>query len=144
MFEENPELEDLMAQNGSNEYFELSIEKPSKGESFVLKGGKITLQINGMLFTNDLTDENSISVAIYDNNPQNYKSNKSLFSFSLPLEKDTADEEEKEFGFVPKFEDAYFVNLKETIEIKAGLYYYLILQKGETAAMYTGKFEVKE
>ena len=140
-FAPNPELEDLIAQNDSNEEFEFSAEKPETGEVFQLNNGKIDLEINGMLFTSELKDENNFEVTIYNNNPQNYTSKKSIATFPLNLEKDTSEEGD---GLAFATKDRYFYSLKKSLSTKPGLYYFLITQKGKTDPLYTGKFEVKE
>ncbi len=140
-FEANPELENLIAQNGNNEAFEFSAEKPELGEVFNLKNGKIDLQINGMLFTSELKDLSSFEVAIYNNNPQNFASKKNIATIQLILEKDTSEEED---GLAFATKDGYFYSLKKSLSAKPGLYYYLILQKGQPKPLFIGKFQVNE
>ena len=61
-FDSNPDLEKLIAQNGSDENFEFSIEKPAENEAFILKNGRADVQINGMLFASELEDESNFNV----------------------------------------------------------------------------------
>ena len=140
-FESNPALENLIAQNGSNEDFEFSIEQPAEEEPFILKNGKIDLQINGMLFAVDLKDEKSLVVEIYNNNPQDYASKKSIASYSLIVEKDTSEDND---GLAFASKEAYFYSLQKMLTTAPGLYYYLVFQKGQSTPIFTGKFEVKK
>ena len=140
-FDPNPELENLIAQNGNNDDIEFAAEKPDENDPFILKNSKIDLQINGMLFASEIKNEENFAVSIYDNNPQNYTSKKSINTFQLSIEKDDGEEED---GLAFASKNGYFYSLQKTISVKPGLYYYLIIQKGQTTPLYSGKFEVKE
>ncbi len=93
-----------------------------------------------LIFASEIKDENSFAVDIYDNDPQNFKSKKSIGTFQLSLEKDTSEDDD---GLAFAAKDAYFFDLQKTLETSPGLYYYLIFQKGQSNPLFTGKFEVK-
>ena len=131
----------MIAQNGNNDDIEFAAEKPDENDPFILKNSKIDLQINGMLFASEIKNEENFAVSIYDNNPQNYTSKKSINTFQLSIEKDDGEEED---GLAFASKNGYFYSLQKTISVKPGLYYYLIIQKGQTTPLYSGKFEVKE
>ncbi len=139
-FEPNPELEDLIAQNGTVGDFEFSIEKPEKNKAFVLTDNKIEIQFSGMLSTSAIENENNLEVAIYNNDPQNFKSKKRIAKFQIPLEKDTSEDDEG-IAFIEK--DVYYFDLQKTLTLDPGLYYYLIQQKGNSTTLFTGRFEAK-
>ena len=140
-FKPNPELENLIAQNGSDEDFEFSIEQPAEGEPFLLKNGNIDLQINGMMFAADLKDEKGLVVEIYNNNRQDYTSQKSIASYSLTIEKDTSEDED---GLAFASKEAYFYSLQKSLATTPGLYYYVFLQQGQRKPIFTGKFEIRQ
>ena len=140
-FDPNPELENLIAQNDSQTNFEFSVEKPTVKGVFLLKDGKIDLEINGILMASAIEDLNSLEVTLFANNPQSYASGKSKATIPLLLEK-VEEESEDEFAFGEK--EAYYFKLEKRLTTTPGLYYYLIFEKGKSEPLYTGKFEAKE
>ena len=78
---------------------------------------------------------------IYDNNPQNFTAKKSIGVFSLSIEKDTSEEDD---GLAFAKKEAYFYSFQKSLKTAPGLYYYLILQKGQSTPLFTGRFEIKK
>ena len=136
--EPNPDFENLIAQNGSQNVFEFNLEKPKPGQTFQLKDRKIAFQVSGLLLTSSPEEENLFTVAVFDNKSKTISKDKAIQSFSLPLEKS----EDEAIAFAGK--DEYFFDLKKSLTLAPGLYYFTLSQDSAASVLFAGKFLVAE
>jgi hypothetical protein len=121
-FKENSVLESLIRENVRSDS-QTSITAPFKGQTFQQKKGMVILNFKGVT-----TEEDQFEVVIYDNKITNFNNDYRVLNALL---KKTPDDD----GFKLSF------NLK--VELKPGLYYYIIRQKDNPEIIHISKFLVK-
>lgn len=123
-FKENLALESLIHENTRSDS-QTSITAPSQAQTFQQKNGTVTLGFKGTT-----KEDESFEVVIYDNKTINFNNNYSLLNAELKKIPDATNEEFK-------------LSFNVKIELKQGLYYYVIRKKENTEIIHISKFYVK-
>lgn len=121
-FQENMALESLISENLRSDT-NISVNTPAKGQRFEQKDGIVALSFNGTTSKND-----KFELIIYDNKAENFNNDYSILSTML---KTTPDE------------NTFNVSFNVMIELKKGLYYYIIRRKDEAQILHISKFFIQ-
>jgi hypothetical protein len=121
-FQENTVLESLIRENVRSDS-QTRINAPIQGETFQRKNGMVILGFNG---TTEAASQ--FELIIYDNSPKNFNNDYQVLNAML---KKTSNNDSFQLSF----------NVK--VELKPGLYYYLIRTKEAAEMVYLSKFYIR-
>ncbi len=126
-FYKNPYLEDYIASNLRSDEISVMIASPKTGVVFSVLEGEISIPLKGQIRVRS-SNQNTISVKIFDNNPKSFISDIPLIKSELSINN-----------------SGTFENVDETISHKfsKGLYYFTVENSDTDMILYVGKFLVK-
>ena len=122
----NPALEALVAASPLSSTYELAAEARLSNQNFTLEGEMLSAQYE---------EGQSMTLTLFDNQPGNYPDAPTHTGELQVMEID----EDAPIAFAAK--KAYFLDYEATLDLPAGLYYYVIRVDGEAEALWVGKME---
>lgn len=140
-FQPNAELENLMAV-APNSPFEFAIDFPEKNQVLTLRSdGKVQMGLLGTLFTSDFPKEEGFYLQLFDNQTNSLANEQPIFETRLSFEK---EENPSELAYADEERGIYYVDFRERIEAKPGLYYWMIKLKNNDTIAEFGQLQIKE
>ena len=124
-FEDNPMFESMIANNGSNESYEINLEPTKLKSSGNDSAPSINLDISGMLKTSNEVLAENVQIQIFSNSIQSLENEKPAFYSDLSLQKED-DDGIAGFGNV----DSYSFSQNEQYSLDKGVYY-IVIRKGD-------------
>lgn len=135
-FEPNSKMENLLANNLSNDKYNFSFESPNFAEGLNYENGNLDIVFAGKFLTSEDLDDKELVLEIY-NNKIVFPEGNTLFSKKIEMK----EKEEEGFAFANEveFEFEEFVQTK----LPEGLYYFILSEKGNSKILWMNKTILK-
>ncbi len=136
-FSLNKDFERMRQGNTNKVDFDFSFDSQKEAPTYQLTDGAIDFDLRGSVRTvKALESSIPLSIEIYNNDQISFTKRKKRYEFDLPFVMETKRE-------TPQDKALYSFDFKQTLELDAGLHYFLIVPTGRNRVLYVGKFFVR-